>query len=314
MDSSKFTPFNISDVDYKTVNGHPIKAYILTPKTATSPSKCPILVRFHGGFLITGAAAFPDWLAQWLVDYALQHSAILVMPDYRLMPEANGTEILEDVSDFWKWLRSDLQSHLAKTTKIKADLSKVLVSGESAGGHLSIQSGILQPSGSIQAVIAMYPVLDYDSKFFSTAYEKSVLGAPQIPKSILEGYLKAMKPGSIVSECNPPDGRQGLVMSFVQQGRFVEFLGKDDKVYPFRWMHKVDEVPPVLIIHGNDDSAVPVEGSIKFVEEASKKWGDGKVLLHLEPGEHGFDTALDYETPWLQDLLERQVTGAWLGN
>ena len=318
MDSPKFASLNTSSVTYKTVHDHKIKAYILTPRDTKPSSRLPVLVRFHGGFLITGAAAFPDWFGQWLLDYAQLHSAIIVLPDYRLLPEANGTDILEDVADFWQWLRSDLQTELTKLDgKLEADLGKVLVAGESAGGYLSIQSGMLQPPGSIQTVIAQYPVLDYDSEFFSTAYKKSILGAPQLPRSILDDHLKTMKPGSVVSACNPPDARRSLSTSCVQQGRFLEFLGDDEMVYPMRRVGKVDgeSVPPMLIIHGKDDSAVPVEGSTKFLERAKEHWGEGKVLLHLEPGEHGFDGALKLEeAPWLQSVLKQQVTGAWLGS
>jgi acetyl esterase/lipase len=73
--------------------------------TVSPPLGHPVLVRFHGGFLITGAALYPDFIPQWSLDYCRQHNAILVAPDYRLLPESNGVDILDDLDDFWKWLR-----------------------------------------------------------------------------------------------------------------------------------------------------------------------------------------------------------------
>lgn len=55
-------------------------------------------------------------------------------PDYRLLPEATGTDILEDVSSFWEWVHKGLSTELAKIDdSISADLSSILVVGESAG-------------------------------------------------------------------------------------------------------------------------------------------------------------------------------------
>lgn len=227
------------------------------------------------------------------------------------MPESTGLDILEDVSDFWAWLHTDLHIHLAQSKPgIQADLARVAAYGESAGGYLAIQSGFSQPSGSIQAIIATYPAIDFESKFFSEAYEKSVRGAPMLPTSVLENHLQAMRRGQIITSVDPPE-RMNLCLSAVQQGRFPEFLGTDEILYPLRRLEMVDEMPFTLILHGRDDSAVPVEGSVEFAEKARRIYGDEKVLLHTEPGEHGFDDTATLETPWLKECL-RHVTDLWI--
>jgi cephalosporin-C deacetylase-like acetyl esterase len=58
--SVKFAAFNIVDVHYKTVNGVAVPASILIPKDIR-PGKHPLLVRWHGGCLITGHRMFPEW-------------------------------------------------------------------------------------------------------------------------------------------------------------------------------------------------------------------------------------------------------------
>ena len=228
------------------------------------------------------------------------------------MPESQGLDVLEDISDFWTWFRKDLQSYLAEWKPgVEADLSKLLVHGESAGGYLSVQSGLCLPTGSINAIIAQYPSLDFEAPYFSKSFEKIIRGRGQIPTSVLENHIKSMTPGTILTSANPP-ARMDLAASCVQQGRFPEFMGTDEILYPLRRMEKAREIPYTFILHGREDTAVPVEGSFKFVDKVRQKFGDGKVSLHVEPGEHGFDDGATLETPWLKEGLEG-VTARWLG-
>ena len=55
----KFDPFNIHTTSYKTVNGHPIGVDVLIPK-GIKPGKLPLIVRFHGGYLVSSLLPIPD--------------------------------------------------------------------------------------------------------------------------------------------------------------------------------------------------------------------------------------------------------------
>jgi cephalosporin-C deacetylase-like acetyl esterase len=48
MNSPKFAQFDISEVTYKVFNNQDIKAFIMLPKN-TTPGKCPVIAKFHGG-------------------------------------------------------------------------------------------------------------------------------------------------------------------------------------------------------------------------------------------------------------------------
>src|SRR6187402_2017808 len=95
-DMSRFEPFNITSHPYKIVNDQEINLYVIIPKNVHT-GKRPVLVHFHGGFLVLGEAMFPDWCSQWALDYQLQHSAIRISANYRLLPESNGLEIMSDI-------------------------------------------------------------------------------------------------------------------------------------------------------------------------------------------------------------------------
>jgi acetyl esterase/lipase len=259
-------------------------------------------------YQVTGASLYPEWFAQWVLDYALQNSAIIVTADYRLMPESNGLEILQDVSDFWDWVRKDFEKQVSHfRAGIEADLSKIIVHGGSAGGYLALQSGFLQPPQFIKAVIAVYPGMGTDRKDDNT-----VLGAGTIPKSVLEDHLASMKQGKIVTSANPPE-RVTLGISMLQQKLKAEFFGTDERLFPMKVLEQIDTAPFTLILHGEDDSAVPVVYSIDLERRLKEKFGDSKADLRIRPGEHGFDTTSNVDEPWLKEGLSR-VTTLWLGH
>jgi acetyl esterase/lipase len=76
--------------------------------------------------------------APWIMDYAITYEAIVVSPNHRLLPKSTGLEIMEDLSDFWKWTKGGLQPLVSSNTEGQAevDLSKILVQGESPGKSL----------------------------------------------------------------------------------------------------------------------------------------------------------------------------------
>lgn len=154
MEKSKL--FNVFTTSYKAIDDQPISVDVQIPKYV-KPGKHPLLVRFHGGGLvrhhfllykkqntdsakITGASMYMGFYASWIMDYAIAYEAVVVSPNYRLLPESTGLEIMEDISDFWKWIKGDLQTLVSSSTdgRAEVDLSKVLVQGESSGkSHLS---------------------------------------------------------------------------------------------------------------------------------------------------------------------------------
>ena len=265
---------------------------------------------------VTGASLFPLYFVNWTLDLARLNGAIIVSADYRLLPEATGTDILADIADFWNWVRGDLQSFLsdrtgsATTAALQVDLDRILVTGDSAGGWLAVQSALRQPAGSIKALIGLYPQLDVRDPFFNTQFEKRFLGMPMLPMEIVDAHVKAMKPGAIVTTATPP-ARQELACSVVQNGRFGEFFGKSKELFPVEMVALADAMPAVLILHGREDSMVPVVGSERFVEALSKKLPEVPVRLDVRTGDHGFDGDVTVEDEWVKEDVDF-ITRYWL--
>lgn len=164
-------------------------------------------------------------------------------------------------------------------------------------------SAFSQPPGFIKAVIPMYPLLKRN---------KPILKIPPIPKSVLQGHLKSMQCGKIVTESTPPK-RMDIALSIAQRESILKYYGTDNRHDLWKLLEEADDMPYTLIIHGGEDSAVPVGDNIEWVVAATKKFEAGKIKLHIEPGaEHGFDCGVPLDTPWLQENL-KPITAVWLG-
>jgi acetyl esterase/lipase len=69
------------------------------------------------------------------MQYSILHSAIIISPDYRMLPEANGLDIMKDLSDFWEWVHGG-GVHEELETGIEIDYEKILIEGGSAGSSM----------------------------------------------------------------------------------------------------------------------------------------------------------------------------------
>ncbi|KAH7379131.1 Alpha/Beta hydrolase protein [Phaeosphaeria sp. MPI-PUGE-AT-0046c] len=284
------------------------------------------MVKWHGGGLVrnfsqptshatnlddksTGTAAYPDWFAGYYVPFLHRNSAISILPNYRLIPEHSGDDILADLSSFWTWLRDAFPAYLAsQNPSITPDLSRVLVSGESAGGWCALQSVLTQPASTFRACFTQYPVVNA----FPMSPDDKVCGEDVPPESELDQLLAAIKPGTVLSAVTPP-ARDSLSVMLRAYKRWDEFFGTGKYIMPLSAIEDAEVFVPTFILHGKDDTNVPVEYTVELVEKARTRFPEVKVELATPPGDHGFDgDVYEEDEEWLRDML-RGVEGEWLG-
>lgn len=149
----------------------------------------------------------------------------------------------------------------------------------------------------VQSVVAAYPMLDLKSPFYTEVYSKPIVGVPNIPNSVIEENLDSVRFGrrpAVVTAADPPE-RLELAFSIVQNGRFLEFFGAHNSdLFPMERIEtftvaETAELPPFFIFHGEQDSAVPAEGSRRFVSLLRERFPDNKNQLYIQSGDHGFD-------------------------
>ncbi|KAG5812867.1 hypothetical protein H9Q74_003643 [Fusarium xylarioides] len=320
-DFSRFANFDIFETVYKVVHGHEIACHVLVPKalaerarhTPSNPS--PIILRIHGGGFISGSSLFPDFFSPWHLQLASRHEAVIVSCDYRLAPEATMDEIIADIDDFLIWTRTELPGFIGGKANVQVDTARILTAGDSAGGYLSLMTG-LNHASEIRAVTASYPLVDAKSRHFSEAYEKPMFGFPQMPASLISEHKAKLKKNadttSIIS-ADPQAQRAALMFSYIQNGKFDELIPLDRR--DLFILDKIEDGARfprggVFIWHGKEDTVVPVEGSVKLADTIKELDPDLTFTLSVRDGDHGFDAASSIDEPWFFEGLKPLVS-AW---
>ncbi|KAF2484923.1 Alpha/Beta hydrolase protein [Neohortaea acidophila] len=307
--TSTLKGFDVTDFEYESKEaGILIPASLLAPKQL-QPGKHAVIIRWHGGCFITGHRLFPRWYGSWTLELALTKSAIVLAPDYRLLPEACGPDILQDVKGFYSWLATKGGRHLATLLPagIQLDLQHLLVFGESAGGWMAVQSAFLPESrASVAAVVARYPMLDLRDTHYCEAYEKTIFHPPALPLSrdIADKHVAEIEGRPVVTSAFPPE-RTPLVVSAMQHGLLGQWLGEDSSLYPIDLLDTEKIDTPIWILHGLEDNVVPIEGTYRFVHKLRTTSPANKIHLTYEPGMHGFDNEANatLDTEWVRSGL-----------
>ncbi len=309
--STRFSSFQIHTTPYKRIGTHTIDANFLIPKTL-KPGKSPLLVKFHGGGLVLGDALYPDWFGNYFVDLVHRNNAIIVAPNYRLTPDHSGDEILEDIRDFWKWVDEELVNYITSIyPSIELDVNKLLVSGESAGGWMSLHSLFHLPQDRIKSMILQFPM----TKKLNGTERSTPIDPAVFPESIITDYLASITPGNVVSSATPR-ARIPLLMALgAHMKYFDERFGTGKHLQPADALESAKYFPPTLILQGEQDTLVPVSQVRHFVDEIERVHGKqvrDQVRLVVKDGDHGFDNELvEEDTPWLKEELGR-AEKAWL--
>lgn len=318
-DMSRFEDFKIINKVYKTVNGHAIDLDILYPKKLSasrpSDSASPVLLRFHGGGLVTGSSLLPLFFAPWLLQLIQRHSAVVVSPNYRLIPESTVQDSIDDANDALKWVRKELAAIMLDEAGIRVDVGRIMTAGDSAGGYLSLQVGLSHPD-EIRAVTAAYPMADMESPYFVGKYTKQVFMSPEMPKETILAQLQDVErreTKSLISS-DPLLERGALMFGLIQHGLFGDLFPANQRgLFPLLRIEDGARFPPggLLVWHGKEDSVVPAEGSLKLRETVRKYDPDLNFRLVIREGEHGFDQTTSIDDPWVVEAMDACMT-SWL--
>lgn len=120
------------------------------------------------------------------------------------------------------------------------------------------------------------------------------------PAGFVASHIASMKPGEVISNAQFPGPRTPLAFGLMQQGRYLEFLGDDPRLFPFQRLELEKEQgatawPRTVLIHGVDDDSVPTEGSRAFKAKLEETKPDSRVFMVEQPGSHFFDCQMHLE-------------------
>lgn len=259
---SKFDGWDRTDHVYSTINDHDIYASIFTSSSsATGHVKRPVLVYWHGGGFIVGDRLYEPWWPYWLLEFSREHDALIVAPDYRLLPEASGADIMDDMDSFWAWMTTVLPKMAeSESWSVQPDMDHIICAGHSAGGVMALISALERPDAKIKAVLSLYGPLCSDVPELKMARPRSILGSlpvsPRQAETDIRNYVQRSK-GTIRTQGDVLE-MWGLVACIIQQGKLPRMMNRkaDARLDPTAKMESTRVCPPIWVVHGDQDSVV----------------------------------------------------------
>lgn len=264
---------------YKTAGDTAIRADVYR---ADDSKVRPVLVWIHGGALIMGSR---ESVPRDLRELCRSDGFVLLSLDYRLAPETKLPAIIEDVQDAFRWLRAE------GPRLFHADPDKVVVAGGSAGGYLTMMTGVcVKPRP--RALVAYWGYGDVDGDWYtkpSQHYRRQPLVSKEEAYRGVGGDVKTGGEGTREQQ----RARGNYYLYLRQNGLWTkEVAGFDpqserNKLDPYCPVRNVtSDYPPMLMVHGTADTDVPYEKSAEMAAELARH----KVpheLVTVEGGGHG---------------------------
>jgi len=262
---------------YKTVKGLEIKADVCRED---DDARRAVVVWIHGGALINGHR---EGVSRLLQQAFLDAGYIVVSIDYRLAPETQLPEIIQDLEDAFRWIREkgpDL---------FHADPNRLAVTGGSAGGYLTLTAGFrVEPRPD--ALIALWGYGDLVGPWYSSPSPHPRHHQTKLSREEAFGQVD----GPPISDARDRDGNGGAFYQFCrQQGLWPKAVSgwdphtQQEKFAPYMPVKNVTaDYPPTLLIHGEEDTDVPYEQSVMMAVELRRNNVEHK-LISIANGEHG---------------------------
>lgn len=244
------------DVVYGSANNTPLKLDIWYPRDSQNPT--PTLVYMHGGGWIFGSK---EGAVYQFLPY-LERGWRVVNVEYRMAGNSLAPGSVEDTRCALCWIyRNALQ--------YKFDTSKIVLTGHSAGGHLSLITGML-PDGT---------PLD------NRCYADAKYGDVPIKVAAIVNWYGISDVNDLIQG---PNLKNYAVM---WMGSMPNAADVARSVSPLTYVRK--DLPPIISIHGDKDDVVPYQHATRL-HDALTKAGDINKLVTVKGGGHGMFAQSDY--------------------
>jgi acetyl esterase/lipase len=213
----------------------------------------PVLLQVHGGAWTRGRK---DDQGGPLLTHLAERGWVCVAMNYRLSPAASWPDHMVDVKRAIAWVRANIATH-------GGDPSFVAVTGGSAGGHLvalaalspgdpSFQPGFEDADTTVQAAVPMYGLYDLTNRSGGTRSDTVAFLEKHVFKSSVAADIERWEAASPLCRVGP-------------------------------------DAPPFLIVHGRNDSFLPVEQARAFAASLRNVSRAPVAYAELPRAQHAFD-------------------------
>lgn len=213
----------------------------------------PVLLYVHGGGWVIGNKKDQGLP---MINHLTANGWVCVSPNYRLSPKVTFPEHLLDCKRALRWVKENIADY-------GGDPDCIVVSGGSAGGHLSsllaltasrldLQPGFEHVDLSVQAAVPIYGVYDFTNR----------------------NGLRGKQFGRMLA-------RTVMGTTAARNPDLYELASPMDQVR--------EDAPPFMIVHGSNDTLVPVGEARTFAEVLRERSGAPVVYAELPGAQHAFD-------------------------
>ena len=240
------------NITYMTATGHESKLDVYTRRGATGPQ--PTLVFYHGGGWVAGTKdsailSFMPWLEMgWTV----------VNVGYRLADVALAPAAVVDATCALRFV-------IQRAEDYGIDTDRIVVSGESAGGHLALAVGMIPESagfthrcagGGFRGIETAAPNVAAIINWYGITDVEMMLAGETDARSYAAQWVGAQSDAKEVARSVSP-------LTYVRAG-----------------------LPPILSIQGDEDPIVPYSQNVRL-HDALAKAGATHELFTVPGGGHG---------------------------
>lgn len=238
------------DVEYGKAGARALHLDLYLPKNRSGAT--PAILFLHGGAWKGGKRGDMKY---YCVKFA-EKGYVTATASYRLTEEAPFPAALHDVKCAVRWLR-------AQAEPLRIDPVRIAVSGNSAGGHLSMLIGYVDD-----------PALEGDGGNNDVSSQVSCLVNFYGPTDLTTDFAIS----------------QDVVVNFMGGKPYTEAPAVYQSASPL--FHLTQDDPPTLTFHGTIDSIVPVEQADRL-DEKMKELG----IPHLYEKYKGWPHTMDLAEP-----------------
>ena len=233
-----------TDITYLVADNWESKLDVYRPWRATSPT--PTVVYIHGGGWVAGDKSVRPL---YFLPY-LEMGWAVVNVGYRLAKVSLAPAAVEDTRCALRWV-------IRNAEKYNFDTDKIVLTGRSAGGHLSLITGMLPASSSL---------------------DRRCLGRGELKVAAIVNWFGITDVDDLLEGEN-------------MQSYAVTWLGSQSdrheiarRVSPLSYVRP--GLPPVLTIHGDADRVVPYDHAVRL-HRALDESGVPNQLVTIPGGKHG---------------------------
>ena len=273
----------VPDQIYLVADGHESKLDLYVPREATAPA--PTLIYIHGGGWVAGSK---ESSALALLPYLEQGWAV-VNVEYRLGSVALAPGAVEDCRCALRWVRANAATH-------NLDPARIVVTGHSAGGHLSLTTGMLAASDGFDNLCPKRNQDPSAGGFADVVVE-------EMPVAAIVNWFGITDVGDLLAGENAKTYAVQWMGSLAYRSELAKELS------PLQ--HVRAGLPPILTLHGDADPIVPYDHALRL-HQALDEAGVPNQLHTIPGGGHGgfdLEQTLDaYRV--IRDFLARYVLGS----